>query len=152
MLTDVSRCAMTGVIIGKDGKKVKRKCDGCTMCCGEIFEQENLSPAGEVCPNMRRGGCSIYASRPQNCREWGCYWLKDDSIPKFMKPNRCGFVMGRTPDTGEFCLYVDPKRPGAWKDAQVFQWLNERVRPYTDITVIQGNERRILHRHILRLG
>ena len=55
-----------------------KSCGSCIMCCTALEIPELKKPAGPACPNcILSGGCTIYADRPQVCRDFECLWLSD---------------------------------------------------------------------------
>ena len=95
-------------------------------------------PAGERCQHQRHDGCQVYALRPMNCRYWNCRWLVDDA-GETSRPDRAGYVIDVMPDlitvVGEdgertnvevIQIWVDPKRPDAWRDNALFAYLERR--------------------------
>lgn len=65
--------------------------------------QELQKPPNEACPHLCGKGCGVYASRPNECAIFDCFWLMK-LLPAWMKPNKThavvwpGFV---TNDAGE---------------------------------------------------
>jgi hypothetical protein len=100
--------------------------------------QDFDKPAGERCPHQRHDGCKVYAQRPFGCRYWNCRWLVDDAGDT-SRPDRAGYVIDVIPDfvtaVGEdgvrtnievIQIWVDPKRPDAWRDNALFAYLERR--------------------------
>ena len=95
-------------------------------------------PAGERCQHQRHDGCQVYALRPMGCRYWNCRWLVDEAGDT-SRPDRAGYVIDVMPDlitvVGEdgertnvevIQIWVDPKRPDAWRDNALFDYLERR--------------------------
>jgi hypothetical protein len=79
--------------------KSPRACGGCTTCCTLLPVEALEKPPGVRCAHACAGkGCAIYAQRPGDCRGFACTWLLDRSWPGTLRPDRCGFVVERTPD------------------------------------------------------
>jgi hypothetical protein len=76
-----------------------RSCAGCTACC-ELLPVDALEkPPGVRCKHACAGkGCAIYPQRPGDCRGFACTWLLDPTWGGTLRPDRCGFVVERTPD------------------------------------------------------
>ena len=75
---------------------IKRECAEYTLCC-EILEIPTLKkPKKTLCPNVCSKGCSIYDTRPTECRTFQCLWSE-------------GFTgNGQRPDkSGIMAYYVD---------------------------------------------
>jgi len=75
-----------------------KKCDGCTLCCrGTLtvnINEHKVYPE-HPCPHVVEDGCGIYddLSRPPICDNYGCAWLKDWTLPDWMRPDKVGFLM-----------------------------------------------------------
>lgn len=52
-----------------------RECGACTACCTVMAVHELQKANYEPCCHLT-DRCSIYATRPDSCREWSCLWLK----------------------------------------------------------------------------
>jgi hypothetical protein len=78
-------------------------------------------PAGQWCKYCvpGKGGCSIYAERPLDCRTFNCQWLLDPELGDHWYPARAKMVtyLFRAPD-GIFHLdvRVDPAVPLRWQE------------------------------------
>jgi Fe-S-cluster containining protein len=60
--------------------KTERRCRTCTACC-TILEIPGFKKAMERCQHLGRlpngmEGCTIYATRPQPCRDFICAWMQ----------------------------------------------------------------------------
>lgn len=51
-----------------------RSCGPCTECCTRLEIKTLDKPAGVSCKHLD-GNCSIYAERPEVCRNFTCTWL-----------------------------------------------------------------------------
>jgi hypothetical protein len=91
----------------------ERSCGTCGLCCKILPIPHFQKPPGPWCTHCRPGkGCSIYADRPQDCREFYCGWLKIPEMGEELRPDRCHFIvrMDTEPKTARFD--VDPAYPG----------------------------------------
>jgi hypothetical protein len=56
-----------------------RNCGSCAECCFvmEVEDPELTKPNNVWCAHCRpgRGGCTIYSTRPTECRIFACDWL-----------------------------------------------------------------------------
>ncbi len=82
---------------------MKKTCGTCTACCSTVPVEEISLPAFTRCPKLRpvvfaTPGCSIYPDRPNSCKAWSCYWLKEGDWPDDLRPDRCGAVVDTLPD------------------------------------------------------
>lgn len=74
-----------------------RICGGCTACCTVLDIEDADSPAGQRCQYEGANCCTIYPTRPQQCRDWQCQWMADnDHSPALLKdderPDRIGLM------------------------------------------------------------
>ena len=60
-----------------------RQCGSCSLCCKLPSVRDFNKPIDTWCSHCRpgKGGCSIYADRPNRCRAFVCGWLASDKIP-----------------------------------------------------------------------
>lgn len=50
-------------------------------------------PASVACKNiLERGGCSVYANRPDGCRVFKCVWLTLEIMPNSTRPDLLGVM------------------------------------------------------------
>lgn len=101
-----------------------RSCGSCTLCCQVLDIDELDKKAGVLCTNcVATGGCSIYARRPDVCREFECEWLSERDVAPVLKPDRIGTLLMIDPDTDEYLAVCDPTRPSAWRNPLLFRHL-----------------------------
>ncbi len=74
-----------------------RTCGQCSVCCNvfPIAAQGLLKVPFEPCRHLTEQGCSIYATRPQVCREFTCLYLDNDP-ERTERPDKCGLVDWQT--------------------------------------------------------
>lgn len=79
---------------------VGRKCGECSLCCKILPVQDaNLDKAhGVRCKHQRRGGCKVYAFRPQKCAQWSCGWLLGIGVDGLSRPDRAGYIIDPVAD------------------------------------------------------
>jgi hypothetical protein len=101
-----------------------KACGPCTMCCSALEIAELTKPAGPLCVDCRRGGgCSIYASRPQVCRDFACEWLTRRDLSRQLRPDLVGAILMEDADSDEFWAVCAPEKPMAWRHPLVFAHL-----------------------------
>src|SRR5262245_34979797 len=68
--------------------KTGRQCGDCSLCCKLLNIDELNKPANTWCQHCRpgKGGCSIYADRPPDCRTFACGWLTHPEFGDIWKP------------------------------------------------------------------
>jgi hypothetical protein len=71
-----------------------RQCGGCVVCCKilEVDQPDLKKPTDALCPNCTGSGCAIYATRPNVCRAWQCFWRRFPAIPEELRPDKIGVV------------------------------------------------------------
>lgn len=127
-------------------------CGGCTLCC-KVMVIPDLTPepkpANEWCRHCDIGrGCSIYADRPQTCRDYACVWLASQGtaqeMPPDLRPDRCRVVINGLTDRPGLALMVDPGRPDAWKAPRVAGLVDKVRRGGLPVIVVVGERRTLL--------
>ncbi len=98
------------------------------MCCMALDIIELKKMAGPLCGQWCGGGCQIYATRPQVCRDFECNWLTERDVQTTLKPNRVGTILMIDPDSDEYQAVCDPKKPQAWRHPLVFKHLLAKAR------------------------
>ena len=75
-----------------------KACGSCSFCCKVLEIDELKKTAGDLCEHCARsGGCSVYATRPQVCRDYICDWKEDRELLVQFRPDRVGtLLMGRS--------------------------------------------------------
>lgn len=101
-----------------------RSCGSCNMCCKVLTIEELKKDAGPLCGKWcAPGGCSIYETRPQVCRDFECEWLMEREMPVKLKPNEVGTILMRDPDSEQYQAVCDPRTPNRWRHPLVFKHL-----------------------------
>ena len=101
-----------------------KSCGPCTMCCSVLEIAELKKPAGRLCGDCRLGGgCSIYADRPQICRDYECEWLTRRDLPRQLRPDLVGAILMEDADSEEYWAVCAPEKPMAWRRPAVFAHL-----------------------------
>jgi hypothetical protein len=91
-------------------------CAGCDACCTVIGVGELAKPLACRCPHANGNGCSIYSTRPRECRTWACLWSQGHLGDRpDRRPDKCGLLVteGSPLDDGKVVLEVWETRPGA---------------------------------------
>jgi hypothetical protein len=101
-----------------------KSCGECSFCCKALEITELAKPAGDLCGHCRTtGGCGIYATRPDVCREYECLWKGDRALSAQMRPDRVGTILMEDPDSDEYRAVCNPLKPLAWRTPLVFKHL-----------------------------
>jgi hypothetical protein len=109
-----------------------RDCGTCTLCCKVVAVEEVAKPNGVWCRHCVAGKrCTIYASRPQSCREFYCQWMMEKGLGPEWKPERAKFALVVNAG-GHITAFCDPGLPGAWRKSPYYEtmkrWAAEGVR------------------------
>ncbi len=77
--------------------KHPRQCQPCTGCCDGwlqiTVEGESCYP-GKPCQHSTGAGCDAYESRPEQCIDFRCAWIIENSpLPEWMKPSNSRVVV-----------------------------------------------------------
>lgn len=76
-----------------DAIVAKRPCDGCSACCVTLEVPAAGTKVGEPCQHISpNGGCSIYSTRPKDCREYVCAWKLGIGGDE-QRPDKMGFTI-----------------------------------------------------------
>ncbi len=101
-----------------------KTCGECSFCCKVLEITELAKPAGAWCAHCRKsGGCGVYATRPNVCRDYECLWKSDRGLSSRLRPDRVGAILMEDPDTDEYRAVCDPAKPLAWRTPLVFKHL-----------------------------
>lgn len=76
-----------------------RQCGPCRACCKDpLIDTPQLQKLpGALCPHYANG-CTIYAARPQACRDWYCGWRTLAALDDDWRPDRCHILIEFTAD------------------------------------------------------
>ena len=79
-----------------------RSCGDCTVCCTvmAIDKPEIQKEAGVTCRHCA-GGCAIYDTRPQLCRDYHCGWRQLAMLDESWRPDRSGVFVELEPVEGQ---------------------------------------------------
>jgi hypothetical protein len=84
------------------------------LCCTLMGVPALKKAPRQACVHCENG-CTIYETRPQECRSFLCNYLIDATVDDSWKPNRCNFIMVQHPDKNCVRVHVDTKHPDAWR-------------------------------------
>lgn len=102
-----------------------RSCGDCSLCCKLLRIEAFNKPVGTWCAHCApgRGGCTLYESRPAECRDFYCQWLVSPGLGPEWRPNRCKMFLRL--EGNLIALHVDPSDPAAWRRQPYFQQLKD---------------------------
>jgi hypothetical protein len=109
-----------------------RSCGTCSLCCKLPRIGELEKPAGDWCSHCAPGreGCTIYQSRPAECRDFHCSWLLAPELGPEWRPLTCKMVLIRR--AHQTILLVDPAYPTAWREPLYYRQLKDWARSGVD--------------------
>jgi hypothetical protein len=121
----------------------KKACGNCTLCCKVMAIEELAKPANSWCTRCKPGhGCSIYNTRPTECRTFNCLWLTDDRLDPRWKPNKSRLVLTTSQDGIE--IRCDPGFPDAWRKepyrSEIHKWAVSGEARDVTVLVITGEK------------
>ena len=106
-----------------------RSCGSCSLCCKLVGITALNKPMNQWCPNcLKGGGCSIYESRPDECRTFSCEWLTKAEIGDEWQPLRSRMVLHlvRDGDVLKLIVHVDSGANAWWRNepynSQLKRW------------------------------
>lgn len=71
-------------------------CNGCTLCCKLLNIDSTNSPKNELCKHCEEyKGCTIYKTRPQECKEFNCAYAQWKKASLKLRPDKCGVIFER---------------------------------------------------------
>ncbi len=92
---------------------LQRECGGCTACCTAVAVHSLRKPFFGKCQHETDKGCAVYATRPADCRGFGCAWLAGMGEMSD-RPDKLGVVIyAEAESDGTVWIYVLETRPGA---------------------------------------
>ena len=109
-----------------------RQCGSCSLCCKLPSVRDFNKPIDTWCSHCRpgKGGCSIYADRPNRCRAFVCGWLASDKIPPEWFPAKSKMILQQRGERHVF-VAVDPTFPNAWRNepyhSDIRRWARENL-------------------------
>jgi hypothetical protein len=105
-----------------DAMSQQRACGACSLCCKLLPIAALNKPHDRWCIHCRPGdgGCTIYESRPQTCRDFACSWLAEPSVGEHWYPLKSKMVVqitgGHDANYDVFIdVHVDRGAPDAWR-------------------------------------
>lgn len=120
-----------------------RECGTCTQCC-EVLRIEALGkPELTACPHQQ-DGCTIYATRPDACREFYCGWRALPFVGEHWYPPTSGMMVFPMASEQRLTVHVDPAQPDAWRAepyrTDLAQWATAAQRMGMRLSVVVGRE------------
>jgi hypothetical protein len=119
----------------------RRICGDCSLCCKLAQVDELDKPAGVWCRHCApgRGGCTIYETRPNICRNWACSWIVDSRLGPEWYPLTSKMVLYIEDGGNRLGVLVDPGHPTAWRRepyySQLKEWSRDAVEARQQIVV-----------------
>ena len=97
-----------------------RSCGDCSLCCKLPRIAAFDKPVGVWCAHCApgRGGCTIYDTRPTECRDFYCLWMTSLDLGPEWRPNKCKMFVRL--EGSLIAIHVDPSDPTAWRREPFF--------------------------------
>lgn len=132
-----------------------RTCAQCDACCTVLNIEETQSPMFSTCRHVRaEGGCGIYATRPQPCRDANCSWLLGHyGLTGAHRPDRFGVVVWTGESLlggGEPAIHVAESTPGAFSKPDVRLLIRELSTRGVPVLEIRRDGMTNVHREVKR--
>jgi hypothetical protein len=123
-----------------------RSCGACSLCCHILGVDEPpklTKPPDRWCGHCKpgKGGCTIYAQRPERCRTFYCSWLVDASFGEEWYPLTSGIVIHtERSNRGNACYVfeVDARHPDRWLQPRYFELITKMACALPGTTVRAG--------------
>lgn len=129
------------------------ECGECKLCCKLLGVPEVTMP-NEWCPNCNvKGtgkGCTIYDTRPKQCRDFECGWLANQGDPE-LRPDRIHIVVtGESQRLDAYIIHVDPAYPDAPERpvAKTFLEMVMQQGRHKNIVLVTGGRRRVIGKNM----
>jgi hypothetical protein len=118
------------------------------MCCKLLSIAELDKPPLTWCSLCdTKAGCTAYAQRPTECRDFFCGYLLDPGLDERWKPSVCKLIVTFEPHAREILVHVDPDRPDAWRKepyySRIRRWAAEAEAGW-QVIVWQGNAKIVI--------
>jgi hypothetical protein len=93
-----------------------RGCGDCAFCCKLLLVRTLNKPPGKWCEFCStKQGCDIWPTRPNECRDYYCEYLKQDWIGEEWYPLKSRMIIALMNKGEKLVINVDPQRPDAWR-------------------------------------
>ena len=116
-----------------------KSCGPCTMCCKVLVIDHFKKDAGVLCEHCTlKGGCKIYETRPNVCRDYECDWMMERSLGPQLRPDKVGTILMEDADSDEYQAVVDPTTPMAWRNPLVFKVLVSKAKEGRVVVAMAG--------------
>ena len=127
-----------------------RACGDCAMCC-KLPEIPPLNkPYNTWCSHCStRTTCDIYATRPQMCRDFQCYFTISD-LGEEWRPNKSRLLI--SVQSGVLVVAVDPSRPDAWRKPEFFPTITHWSTQIPVHVLLNGETHVVFPDHVDYLG
>lgn len=119
-----------------------KSCGQCSLCCKLPYIEAPLQkPMGLWCRHCRpgKGGCSIYDTRPEPCRNFLCLWLAFDSFDDRWKPTTAKLYVFTEMGGNRLAVHVDPSFPNKWREEPYFSQIKQWAIDYAPRTGTGGD-------------
>lgn len=122
-----------------------RKCGDCTVCCTLSVVPDYDKKAGELCVKCVGGGCQVYGSHPQVCKDFECAYYQAGKDVK-LRPDKCGVMFLKKTDR-IFCGILAPGIQTTGMAIRQVQSLNDQGYSVVMMKIGERPHIRLAHGH-----
>lgn len=90
------------------------ECGTCTLCCELLPIKQLNKHHSKLCEFCINDSCSIYPTRPEECKNFKCLFLNRE-LPSKLRPDQTHIIFEKIDDVDAYLMLVDPKYPEAYK-------------------------------------
>lgn len=103
-----------------------RNCGTCTLCCKVLGVEAIGKATRQWCAHCGVGkGCAIYAERPDECRDFNCLYVINETLGEHWFPARSKMIVCSNPAVGRLEVHVDDGRVNAWRSEPFYSEIKE---------------------------
>ena len=97
----------------------------------------------EWCENCDKGnGCSVYDTRPDECKNFDCLWKKQ-KLPEYLRPDNCGIMFELLYEKPVYVGFVVPEKDDTWQTDDMML-LVSKINEVGDSVVIRTPEGKLI--------
>jgi hypothetical protein len=121
-----------------------KQCGDCSLCCKLLGIAALDKPQGQWCSHCAAPkGCTIYDTRPQECRDFACLWLENRRLGPEWQPTHSKMVLYLIDGGARLIVHVDQGFPDAWRRPHYYQqlkaWARQWIRTGPHVAVRIGS-------------
>jgi len=102
---------------------IKKECGTCTLCC-DLFPVKWLNKSEDTKCIHCDLGCKIQATKDDECREFDCEYILDDTMNIELRPDNCDVLFEKI-TTRIYLALAKSDNSNAWKEKNVMVHINK---------------------------